>query len=165
MPGPIATALLGELATEATSTRKLLERFPIEKRDFSPHAKSWPMHKLAVHVAQLPSWLAMTMDADELDLSAPWTPAEFATVDELLAIFDESAAAARKSLEASSDDAFPKTWTLRSGETVYLAQPRAEVVRGMCMNHLVHHRAQLTIYYRLCDVPVPGMYGPSADES
>ena len=97
MPGPIATALLGELATEAASTRKLLERFPLDKRDFSPHAKSWPMHKLATHVAELPSWVAMAMDTDELNLSEPWTPAEFTTVDELLAIFDKSVAAAQKS--------------------------------------------------------------------
>jgi uncharacterized damage-inducible protein DinB len=164
MTGPIATALLAELDTEMATTRKILSRIPAEKRDFSPHAKSWPLFKLATHVAQLPLWMAVTVNTDELDLEAPWPTPEWTTTEQLLAILEEAVAAARKSLEGRDDAYFAKPWTLRGGAAVYFTMPRASVVRNMCMNHHVHHRAQLSIYLRLLDVPLPNMYGPSADE-
>ncbi len=164
MPGMIATSLIGEIQHEAATTRKLFERIPVEKRDFSPHAKSWPLHKLATHVAQLGGWTAVTCETDELDFAKPFPQPSWNTREELLTLHDDMTANAIKALGNTSDADFMKPWTLRNAEQVYFTMPKIQVIRSMCMNHVYHHRGQLSIYLRLCDVPLPNMYGPTADE-
>ena len=164
MPGMIASSLIGELQHEAATTRKLFERVPVEKRDFTPHAKSWTLHKLATHVAQLGGWTAVTCETDQLDFSQPFPQPSWATREELLKLHDESTAHALKALGDTADGDFMKPWTLRNGEAVFFTMPKIQVIRGMCFNHLIHHRGQLSLYLRLLDVPLPNMYGPTADE-
>ena len=164
MPGMIASALIGELTHEAGTTRKLLARVPIAKRDFSPHPKSWPLHRLASHVAQLVLWTAVTCETTELDMAGPFPSPEWATTDDLVAHFDGYVAHALKALGATSDADMMTPWTLKNGSAVYFTMPKIQVLRSMCFNHHVHHRGQLSIYLRLNDVPLPNMYGPTADE-
>lgn len=156
--------LLPEFDQEMANTRKALERIPDDRLDFKPHEKSYSLLELASHVANLPSWTAMTLSTTELDLDQPfdWTPPT--SREEVLAQFDTVTSEARAALEAASADELTVDWTLRSGDDVWFTIPRAAVYRLYVMNHLVHHRAQLGVYLRLLDVPVPGMYGPSADE-
>jgi uncharacterized damage-inducible protein DinB len=161
---PLSEVLLPEFDQEMANTRKTLERVPDDKFDYKPHEKSMSMGRLAAHVAELPSWTAHALSLDELNLDSnykPWTPGSRA---ELLAKFDESAAEARKLISGVSDSELQKTWTLRSGDRVIFSMPKYHVLRSTCLNHLVHHRAQLGVYLRLNNIEVPGMYGPSADE-
>ena len=156
--------LLPEFDQEMANTRKALERVPDDKLTYRPHPKSYSLHDLATHVANIPSWTRLTLTATELDLDQSWDrkiPADRAAI---LADFDANAADARAVLAASTAEDLEVGWTLRSGAQVFFTQPRSAVYRSFVMNHLVHHRAQLTVYLRLLEVPVPGMYGPSADE-
>ena len=165
----IAEALLPEFDQEAAGVRRTLERVPADKFEWRPHEKSGTMIWLAGHLANLPQWAKLTMAADELDLAPggeqmpmPPTPA---SVDELVATFDRHAAEARAALAAASDADFMKPWSLLNNGTVLMTLPKAAVIRSFVMNHLVHHRAQLGVYLRMNDVPVPSIYGPSADEA
>ncbi len=165
----IAEALLPEFDQEAAGVRRTLERVPADKFEWRPHEKSMTMIGLAGHVANLPQWAKLTMEADELDtapggepMPPPPTPA---SVDELVATFDRHAAEARAALAAASDADFMKPWSLLRNGTVLMTLPKAAVIRSFVMNHLVHHRAQLGVYLRMNDVPVPSIYGPSADEA
>ena len=161
----IAQSLLGEFDMEMASTRRTLERLPEDKLEWKPDPKSMSMGRLAAHVAEMTSWAAMTMTTDELDFAAsPYTPAVAKSREHVLQIADENAKAAREAIEASSDEDFMKPWTLRSGDQVFFTLPKIAVIRGMVMNHTIHHRGQLTVYYRMNGVPVPALYGPSADE-
>jgi len=156
--------LLPEFDQEMANTRKALERVPDEKLSYKPHPKSYSLHDLAAHVANIPTWTRMTLTATELDLDQSWDrkiPADRAA---LLADFDAAVADARVVLAEVTDEDMKVGWTLRSGAQVFFTQPRADIFRSFVMSHLCHHRAQLTVYLRLLDVPVPGMYGPSADE-
>ncbi len=157
-------ALLAELDQEMTSTRKTLERIPMDRYDWQPHAKSFSIGKLATHVAQLPGWAVVTAQTSELDFSQPFEQPNPRTSEDLLAFFDQNVAQARDAIAGMSDEEFGKPWTLRNGETVIFTAPKAVVLRSFVMNHTIHHRAQLTVYLRLNDIPVPGLYGPSADE-
>jgi uncharacterized damage-inducible protein DinB len=160
----VSDALLPEFDQEMANTRKTLERVPMNNYEWQPHAKSFNMGRLATHVAQLPSWTHVTLNSDELDLAAGYDQPKPQTNQELLDLFDSNAAEARKALEGASDDSYFKPWTLRMGDRVIFTMPKIAVIRSMVMNHIIHHRAQLTVYLRLNDIPVPGLYGPSADE-
>ena len=160
----IAQSLLPEFDQEMANTRKMLERIPEDKFSYKPDPKSMTMGRLAAHVAEMASWGTMTMGGDSLDLSGPFTPFNPANRQELLDGFDKYIVSARAAIAAGTDDEFMKPWSLKMGDKVLFTMPRASVIRSMVMNHMIHHRAQLSVYYRLNGVPVPGMYGPSADE-
>lgn len=160
----ISDGLLGELNYEAASTRKVLERIPAEKYDFRPHEKSMTMYELAAHVADMFSWYSATLDLDELDFAAGYEQPKPANTEELVALFDKNVAAAKASLQNAAPETFVKDWTLRSGEHIIFTMPKAATLRTFVVNHIVHHRGQLSVYLRLNDIPVPALYGPSADE-
>ena len=161
----IADALLPEFDREMGLTRRVLERVPDEHFAWKPHARSWSLGQLASHVAQLPHWMEVVLGQDELNLQGlppSYTPP--ATGAELLRRFEETTAAARAMLAGTDDAALTQPWTLRMGDHVIMQMSRAATIRTVVINHLVHHRAQLGVYLRLLDIPVPYMYGPSADE-
>lgn len=164
----MAQMLLPEFDNEMANTRKALERVPDDRFAWKPHDKSFALGALATHVANIPHWAAMTFQTTELDLAPPGAepmpPAKADNRAEVLALFEKSVAEARAALQAASDAQFMEPWSLLLGGRTIFTMPRYAVYRGMVMNHLVHHRAQLTVYYRLNDVPVPSLYGPSADE-
>ena len=164
----INQGLLGEFDHEMENTRRTLERVPEEKFGWKPHPKSGTMIWLAGHVAQIPGWGKETFTLESLDIAPegkPMTPPEAPkSRQELLALFDRCVAAGRAALAAASDEAMMKPWSLLAGGKTIFTMPRVAVWRGFVMNHLIHHRAQLGVYLRLNDVPVPATYGPSADE-
>jgi uncharacterized damage-inducible protein DinB len=164
----IVDALLPEFDHEMANTRKVLERVPDDRLGWRPHPKSYTMGELATHVARLPTWATMTVQHDELDMAPGGKPlpreAEAKSRAELLSIFDESVKKARPALASTSDAAIVKNWSLKSNGATLLSMPRIAVLRGFVMNHSIHHRAQLGVYLRLNDIPVPALYGPSADE-
>ena len=160
-------ALLMEFDHEIAGVRKSLERVPYDKADWRPHPKSWPLAALATHVARIPGWAKETLTQDSLDMAAG-DPSEFnklaASHSDLMAMFDKHAFAGRAAIAATSDEEFMKPWSLKSGETVHFTMPKIAVLRGFVLSHVIHHRAQLGVYLRMLDVPVPALYGPSADE-
>jgi uncharacterized damage-inducible protein DinB len=164
----VRDALLPEFDTEMASTRKVLERIPESKLAYKPHPKSGSLEWLAWHVADLPHWIVETINKEELDVApvgaAPGGPPKIESREKLLASFDQKVAAGRAAIAGASDDHLAKTWTLKAGSHTIFSMPRSAVLRSFVMNHLIHHRGQLSVYLRLNDVPVPGMYGPSADE-
>ncbi len=158
-------ALIAELTHEAVNTRKMLERVPQEHFAWKPHEKSMTLQRIASHVADLPTWVSTGIKTDELDMGAkPFTPILFNSTEEILEHFDNTLAQAIKDLEEASDELLHEKWVFRHGDHVIFNLPKAAVVRNFAMNHTVHHRGQLSVYLRLLDVPVPGMYGPSADD-
>jgi uncharacterized damage-inducible protein DinB len=160
-----AELLLQDFDMEMANTRRTLERIPEDKPDYKPHEKSMPMGKLARHVATLPKLGTFILTTPSLDLTtAKWPEMTFSTREKLLADFDALAAEARAALVAASDAALATPWKFSFGEKVISNGPRSLAFRHMFFNHLIHHRAQLGVYLRLNDVPVPGVYGPSADE-
>jgi uncharacterized damage-inducible protein DinB len=163
-----AETLLPEFDHEMANTRKVLERIPDDKLDWQPHPKSHTIGWNANHVADLPSWLVATLTLSSLDIAPVDGPRyEFVKATSGQAIlenFDRSVAAARKAITEVKDEEMGKPWTLAQGGKAIFTTPRAAVVRGMVLNHLIHHRAHLCVYLRLNDIPVPGMYGPSGDE-
>jgi len=159
----IADLLSPEFDQELAVTRRVLERVPNGKGEWKPHAKSFPLGHLAQLVARLPGWATMTMRQTELDLSAGGGYT-FETTETLLAEFDRNAAEGKAAIAEATNEDFQVSWSLKMGDRVLLTQPRYSVVRASVINHLVHHRAQLGVYLRLLDVPVPSMYGPTADE-
>jgi uncharacterized damage-inducible protein DinB len=160
----ITESLLKELEKEAITTRKMLERVPEDKYDWQPHPKSMTMKRLATHVAELPSWVSMVYDTDELDFAKnEYAPKVISNNKELLDYFEANLLDAREHLAKAKDEDLLPNWTLRSGETIYDVSPKGEVVR-MSYCQTVHHRAQLGVFLRLLDIPIPGSYGPSADE-
>ena len=158
----ISDSLLPELDQEMATTRRLLERVPSDRGRWKPHEKSFPLGHLAQLVARMPGWITNMMATTELDLAD--APAySFEPTEKLLAEFDRNVAEARDALAASSDEDFRVTWSLKHGDRALFSAPRGEVVR-QTINHLIHHRGQLTVYLRLNDVPLPPIYGPTADE-
>ena len=158
--------LLPEFDQEMANTRKLLERLPEQIPDYKPHPKSMPFGRLAGHVAELPGWAKETFTREVLELDMEhFVPFDPKTRQEVLDAFDKNSKAGREALAAAPDEAFAVIWTLKStkGDTI-MAMPRAACYRGMVMNHMIHHRAQLGVYLRLNEIEIPGMYGPSADE-
>jgi uncharacterized damage-inducible protein DinB len=161
----IIEILLGEMEQEAQTTRKMLQRVPADKFDWKPHHKSMTLKSLAVHVAELPEWVAMAVTTDELDFAAnPYQQAPVSNNEELLEHFERSLTNGRNALQATNKDVLKETWTLRNGKDIYSQRSKLEVIR-MSYSQIVHHRAQLGVYLRLLDIPIPGSYGPSADEN
>lgn len=158
-------ALIAELQQEASNTRKMLAVVPFDHASFKPHEKSMAMDRLAVHTAEIMSWITLILHTSELDFAtADFKPYKATSTDDLLQYFDETLATATKTLENASNDALMEPWTMRTGENIYFTLPKMVVLRTWAYNHLVHHRGQLSVYLRLCNVPVPGMYGPTADD-
>ena len=161
---PLVDALLPEFDHEMTVTRKLLERVPEDRFDWKPHQKSMSLGQLAQHVATSPMWGRETLTKTEVDVSQPEGLPPAITRAELLARFDEHVRETRAALANQGDGELMAPWALkRNGQTIF-SMPRAAVWRSFVLSHLVHHRGQLSVYLRMNDVPVPSMYGPSADE-
>ncbi len=165
---PMRDALLPEFDHEMANTRKTLERVPEDKFDWKPHAKSGTMGWLASHIADMAGWAAETITKDELDLSPdgkPYVPPPPPkSRADLLAKFDGNVKAAREALAKVSDEELGRIWALKMTGATLLSMPKAQCLRSFVFSHTIHHRAQLGVYLRLNDVPVPAMYGPSADE-
>jgi len=163
---PIRDLLVPEFDHEMANTRKMLERVPEDRFDFQPHEKSWTLSRLAGHLADLPSWVAPTMETQLLEMEAgQYKPLEPKTQKELLEYFDTHVSAAHSALAKATDEQLNADWTMKwEGKTVF-NMPRYNVLRSVILNHAVHHRSQLGMYLRLLNVAVPGMYGPSADET
>ncbi len=161
----IVDALLPEFDHEMTTTRKLLERVPDDRFDWKPHPKSFSLGALATHVVNLATWAVDTLNKSEIDLTGDQRLPSAPSRAQLLSAFDTNVAAARAALAGRSDADFQAMWTLkRDGKTIF-SMPKSTVLRSFVLSHLIHHRGQLSVYLRLLDVPVPSIYGPSADES
>jgi uncharacterized damage-inducible protein DinB len=158
----IVKALLPEFDQEMATTRKLLERVPSDKGQWRPHPKSFPLGHLAQLIATMPGWLTKTLRDTEINLAE--SPGySFETTETLLREFDKHVREAREALTSANDSDFTVPWSLTNGNQVLFTAPRREVVRSH-INHLIHHRGQLSVYLRLNDVPLPSIYGPTADE-
>jgi uncharacterized damage-inducible protein DinB len=156
--------LLSEYDHEMASTRKILAAMPEENFGWKPHEKSMTLGRLASHVAEMPSWAEGTLTTEKLVIGPDFKPFNAATKPEILEFFDKSVAAGRAALAAASDEDLSKNWELEFGGHVIISMPRTAVLRTMVMNHMIHHRGQLSVYLRLNEAPCPGMYGPSADD-
>lgn len=157
--------LLNQLENEATTTRKMLSIVPDDKFDWQPHPKSMTIRRLATHIAELPGWVTMTFDTKELDLAKnPYSTPTINNRAELLDYYEQELAKGRASLQKAKDEDLALDWTLLFNGNVISVRPKEDVIR-MSLNQTVHHRAQLGVFLRLLDVPIPGSYGPSADES
>jgi uncharacterized damage-inducible protein DinB len=161
----ISDSLIPELEGEAAITRKLIERVPEGKLDWKPHEKSMPLGRLATHIAELPDWGKVTLAQDVLDIGEGFTPTILKSVQEILDLFDKNVTDFKELLASTPDEEFLKTWTMRHKGKEVFSSPKIGVVRGFVMNHMLHHRGQLTVYLRLNEVPLPMTYGPSADET
>lgn len=161
----IKDALIAELKHESSLTRKMLERVPLDKKDWVPHEKSMSLGRLATHVAEIPHWVSRIVTFDDFDFLVQGFSSHVASSqEELLKIFNDKLNKAITDLETMDDPSFEKEWIVRRGEQVIYKLKKKVALRGWAFNHQVHHRGQLSVYLRLLDVPVPGMYGPSADE-
>lgn len=161
-------ALLPEFDMEMASTRKTLERVPEDKFGWKPHEKSFSMGHLASHLANLPNWAVFGLQQDSIDIApadgTKVTTPQAKSRKELLEMFDKNLAEGRAAIATASDELMSKPWSLKAGGQTLFTMPKAAVLRTWVMNHNIHHRAQLGVYLRLNDVPVPSVYGPSADE-
>ena len=163
---PINELLLVEFDEEMKKTRTTLDRVPADKKDFAPHPKSMPLGKLAPHVAELAGFGVTVLTTPELDFSTgSYKPMAFESVAQLLQAFDEGAAKARTALQNTPDEAWTQNWKLSFQDKPLFSGSRFLAYRQMFLNHLVHHRAQLGVYLRLNEKPVPATYGPSADDT
>ena len=155
---------LKQLDDEAKTTRKIVSIVPDDKYDWQPHPKSMTIRSLATHIAELPSWITMILTTSELDFAtSPYTPQVINNTADLLKYFEEKLADGKAHLEAAKEEQLDESWTLRNGKDIYDKSPKSEVIR-MTMSQIIHHRAQLGVYLRLLNVPIPGSYGPSADD-
>jgi uncharacterized damage-inducible protein DinB len=168
MSTTISQAMLPEFDMEMANTRKMLERVPDRQGAFAPHPKSMTLSRLAGHVAEMPLWAVITLGHDELDFAPGGEPTfkayQLTSTAEALKYFDENLRQARALLANATDETMMRTWTLKDhGKTIF-AFPKVSVFRSFVMNHMIHHRGQLGVYLRMNEVPLPGLYGPSADE-
>jgi uncharacterized damage-inducible protein DinB len=162
---PTKDAWIAELKHELDLTRRILERVPMDKKDWKPHDKSMTIGRLATHVAETPLWVQRIQEAPEFDFfTANFKGHTAADQAELMDIFTKDSETAIASLANMEDEDFGKPWIVRRGEQVMFNTPTKVAIRSWAISHLIHHRGQLSVYLRLLDVPVPGMYGPSADE-
>lgn len=164
----LTAAMLQEFTHEAAITQRVLERLPDAHMTWKPHAKSWTLGELSSHIANIPTWTVPTVDLDELAFDPASYKSPYAgTRAEVLAAFEENVEAAKQAFGRLQDAKLMDSWALKNSATgdVFLQMPRGAVLRAMVMNHLIHHRGQLAVYLRLKDVPLPSIYGPSADES
>ncbi len=157
--------LLKEMDTEAVTTRKMLKIVPTDKFDWKPHHKSMSLRELSTHIGELPSWVSMILNTKELDFASnPYTQVPIESNEELLAYFERSFKEGRAELTKATQEQFDESWTLRNGEIIYSTESKYEWIRTTFCQ-IVHHRAQLGVFLRLLNVPIPGSYGPSADEN
>lgn len=155
---------LKQLDAEAKTTRKMLAVIPDDKYQWKPHEKSMTILQLATHIAELPTWIKMTLNTSELDFAtSPYQQQGISTTHDLLEFFEKNLAEGKASLESAREEQLAEPWTLRNGEQIYSTEPKEDVIR-MSINQIIHHRAQLGVFLRLLDVPIPGSYGPSADQ-
>ena len=165
---PIAEAMLPEFDHETANTRECLSRIPAGQLDWRPHEKSYDLRGLATHIANMPKWTVMTLKESSFDMAPegedPTTEEPVESVAGALEMFDANVEAAREAIADASDEQMLAMWSLLKGGEEILSMPRVAVLRSFIMNHMIHHRAQLGVYLRLNDVPVPALYGPSADE-
>ena len=161
----IAEILLLDFDSEIANTRRTLERIPEKEPQWKPHEKSMPIGRLALHTARLPEFCSRMLTTDELDMGKEkWPDITFESTAHLLSELERTSTETRSHLAAMSDDELRKSWKLSFKGRVFVDAPRMQLYRTMFLNHLVHHRAQLGVYLRILDIPVPGLYGPSADE-
>lgn len=164
----IRDAILPEFAHEMATARKTLERVPEGNPEWAPHPRSMKMGRLAGHIAELPSLVATALSQDSLDFRPPGAPPRvpyvMTTRESLLQAFDKNVSAASAAIAGVSDEALMKPFTLSAGGKVIFTLPRVAVLRSLVINHVIHHRGQLSVYLRMNEVPVPSIYGPSADE-
>ncbi|MBK6989216.1 MAG: DinB family protein [Bacteroidetes bacterium] len=153
-----------ELESEAVGTRKMLALVPSDKLAWKPHPRSMKMQDLAIHIADLPTWISLGLTTDELDFAtSPYNPKDCTTGDELVAYFNKNVEKAMKDFDNANEKILEEFWTLRNGSVIYVRHTKLETIRhAFCQ--MVHHRAQLGVYLRLLDIPIPGVYGPSADD-
>ncbi len=157
--------LIREFKEEAEKTRKILLRVPTDKFDWQPHEKNSSFRALAQHIANVPSWVGATLKHDELDFANPMPKNEpAADNDALMAFFEMRNTEALKVLEEMDEAELKRDWTMRMGEQIFFTKPKGDVLREFVFNHIVHHRGQLSLYLRMLDIPVPALYGPTADE-
>jgi uncharacterized damage-inducible protein DinB len=160
----LADALLPEFDREISITRRLLERVPDDRLSWKPHPKSMSLGGLATHLSNLPWWGEMTLTQSEFDTAAIGRQADATSRSQILETFDRNASATRAALSGKSDAEFMAPWALKNGSQTIFSMPKAVVWRSFVLSHLVHHRGQMSVYLRLLDLPVPSIYGPSADE-
>jgi uncharacterized damage-inducible protein DinB len=158
-------SFLKELEHESIGTRKMLALVPADRTDWKPHEKSMKMKDLAIHLADLPTWITLALTSDELDfVKSPYNPKDCNGGEELVAYFDKNVEEAKQYLLKAKESILEETWTLKNGDIIYMQQSKLDTIRhSYCQ--IVHHRAQLGLYLRLLNIPIPGVYGPSADES
>lgn len=160
----ITEILKKELESEAQTTRKFLERVPEDKYQWRPHEKSMTLHELAGHIAEIPAWADVVINKDELDFAQMnYSPPKYANNKELLDLYEQKLEVARKNLNKANDELLAKPWVMRTGDKIHANATKGAMIRDN-HNQVVHHRAQLGVYFRLLGIPVPGSYGPSADE-
>lgn len=160
----IIELLLKELDVEVANTRKMLARIPNDSYDWQPHPKSMTVRRLAAHIADLPNWIAMTLTTPELDFAtSDWKEEVVNTTEELLVVFERSVINGKTHLEKANEEQLQEQWTMRSGEQIYMQCTKYEIIR-MSIAQIIHHRAQMGVFLRLLNIPIPGPYGPSADE-
>jgi len=160
----IKDALLPEFDHEMATARKVIERVPAEKFGYKPHDRSMTMGALASHIAEMPTWATTGIAMDSIDLAGGYQPFQPKSTAELLQAFDKNVAGAHNAIAGASDETLMKSWSLKRGDVTLMTMPKIAVVRSFVLNHLIHHRGQLSVYLRLNNIPVPSMYGPSADE-
>jgi uncharacterized damage-inducible protein DinB len=164
----ISQSFLSELEQESPATRRLLERLPEGQLDWKPADTSMTLSRLATHLAELPGWGLKALTLDELDVmppgGEPFVATEVQSTAEIVELFDANMAKLRDTIAATGDEAFMEPWTLKAGGEEVLTLPRVAVMRSFVLNHIIHHRGQLTVFLRLCGVPLPGTYGNSADD-
>lgn len=164
----ISDMFLPEFDQEMTTARKTLERIPEDNLGWKPHEKSMTLGRLAGHVAELAGWAVPALTQDSLDLAPPGQPPMQPTIatsrKQVLEIFDKNREESRRAIAGASNEEFVKNWALLRGGQTIMTMPKIAVLRSFCMNHIIHHRAQLGVYLRLNNIPVPSVYGPSADE-
>jgi len=160
----IIELFLNELDQEAITTRKMLERVPNDKYDWQPHEKSMTVRSLATHIAELPSWITMAITTDELDFAKmDYKPEVINNTTDLLALFEKNLVDGREHLAATNEEVLDQKWVLRNGDAIYINSTKGGVTRT-ALSQIIHHRAQLGLFLRLLNIPIPGSYGPSADE-
>lgn len=161
----IKDAFIAELKHEAGLTKKMLEKVPLDKAEWKPHEKSMTLGRLATHIAENFKWIAEIKNIDDYDFATKvFKPNVAASQEELISIFQTNLETAVNDLSLMTDEDFNKPWIVRAGQKVMYNTPKKVAIRGWAFSHHIHHRGQLSVYLRLLDIPVPGMYGPSADE-
>jgi uncharacterized damage-inducible protein DinB len=162
----LKNGLIAELKHESAATKKMLERVPMDQRDWRPHEKSMTIGRLATHVAETTHWISRIAHIDDFDFAAQkFTSHTAASQEELMTIFQQNLDTAIADLEQMADEDFDKIWVARVGEKIMYQLPKKVAIRGWAFSHMIHHRGQLSVFLRLLQVPVPGMYGPTADEA